>query len=267
MANNRPDLIRIAAGATFRSAPLGTVAPTDATTAFSALWNQLGYVADGGGTIAQNQKTKPLYAWQSTEPLRVIIESLSRTIAFETLQSDKANLQLALGGGTVTQNGVSTSGAITFTAGTITSATPHGLTAGMWCFFGTVTGTPGVVAGVNYYVLTAPTTSTVTLAASIGGAQIAITTGTALSLTNAAPATMVIPDTAVSYEFAFAFDWSDGVSGNTRLIFPRCTLNSLPPLKYGRTDQTRYGVDIAVLKPLDASQSMVPYFYDPAASS
>lgn len=266
MPNIDPSQIRVAATGAFWKAPYGTAAPTDSTAAYSAAWTHLGYTSDAGFQIAQNYHTKQLLAWQTTEPVRLVITSLDRKISVESLEADKQNLQLAFGSGTVTQNAVSVSGAVTFTAGTITSTTPHGLVAGQWCFFGTVTGTPGVVSGVNYYILAAPTTTTLTVAATLAGTPITITTGSALAVTNSGPVTISIPDSAVAVEFALGIDWSDGGYTN-RFIFTRATLLTLPTIKYTRQDQVRFPIEFQILKPLDGSQSMLAYSNDWAASS
>lgn len=265
MPNLDPTQIRVAATGAFWKAPAGTTAPTDSTTAYSGSWTHLGY-ATNGFTIAQDLKTKPITGWQSTEPLLLINESLSRKVTTEALESDKANLSLAWGSATVSQTGTPVGGAVTFTASTITTATAHGFVAGDWVSFGTITGTPGVLAGVSYYVLSAPTATTMTLAAQPGGSVIAITTGSSTGVFNAQPFSVAIPDSAIGVEFALGIDWSHG-SYTNRLIFPRVQLMSLPSIKFVRDDAVRYPLELQVLKPIDGSQSVLPYGSDWAASN
>lgn len=78
-------------------------------------------------------------------------------------------------------------GAVTFTdAGDIvTFNQPHGLVIGDRVVPGTITSTTGITAGTTYYVLTVPSTTTVTLSATLGGSTLALTTnGSAISMTN-----------------------------------------------------------------------------------
>lgn len=265
MPNLDPSQIRVAATGAFWKAPAGTTPPTDSTTAYSASWTHLGY-ATNGFTVTQNLKTNAVTGWQSTEPLLLINQSLDRKLNVESLESDKQNLSLAWGQGTITQTGVAASGAVTFTTNTITSATPHGLVAGNWAYFPNITGTPGVLANVNYYVLSAPTTTTLTLAATPNGTQIVIAAGSSTGVINASPFTVAIPDSAIGVEFALGVDWSHGGYTN-RLVMPRVQLLSLPAIKFVRDDAVRYPLEIQVLKPLDGSQSVLVYGADWAASS
>lgn len=265
MPNLDPNQIRVAATGAFWKAPAGTTAPTDSTTAYSAAWAHLGY-ATNGFTITQNLKTKTVDGWQSTEPLLLINQSLDRKVNTESLESDSKNLSLAWGQGTIVQTGAPAGGAVTFTASTITTATPHGFVAGNWVTFQTITSTPGVLAGVPYYVLSAPTTTTLTLAATQNGALIAITTGSSTGVFNAQPFSVTIPDSAIGTEFALGVDWSHG-SYTNRLIMPRVQLLSLPAIKFVRDDAVRYPLEIQVLKPVDGSQSILPYGSDWAASA
>jgi hypothetical protein len=265
MPNLDPTQIRVAATGAFWKAPYGTTAPTDSTTAYSAAWSHLGY-ATNGFTVTQNLKTQPITAWQTTEPVLLINQSLDRKINVESLESDKQNLSLAWGNGSVAQTGVSAGGAVTFTSGTITTATAHGLVPGNWAFFQTITGTPGVVANTNYYVLTVPTATTMTVSATANGTPITITTGSSTGVVNAAPFSVTIPDSAIGVEFALGVDWSHG-SYTNRLIFPRVQLLSLPAIKFVRDDAVRYPLEIQVLKPVDGSQSALVYGSDWAASS
>lgn len=77
-------------------------------------------------------------------------------------------------------------GAVTFTdAGdVVTFAQPHGLAVNDRVVPGTITSTTGITAGTTYYVLTVPSTTTVTLSATQGGSTLALTTnGSSVSMT------------------------------------------------------------------------------------
>lgn len=265
MPNLDPTQIRVAANGAVWKAPAGTPLPTDSVTAYNAGFTHLGYATDGF-TLAQNLKTTPIQGWQTLEPLLVINASRDSTLAFESLESDKQNYSLAFSNSIVTNTGVAVGGAVTFTAGTITTATPHGLTAGTPIFFTGVTGTPGVVSSTTYWVLTVPTTTTITVAAVNNGAPITISTGTATAVSPSGPFTVSIPDTAIAGEFVIGVDWSHG-NYSYRYVFPRVALLSLPTLKYTRADVVRYPVSLQILKPVDGSQSVLLYGNDWAANS
>lgn len=265
MPNLDPTQIRIAATGAVWKAASGAVAPTDSVTAYSAAFTHLGYATDGF-TLAQNLKTTPVQGWQTLEPLLLINASRDSTLAFESLESDKQNLTLAFGNGTVSQTATAVGGSVTFTAGTITTASAHTLPAGTPIFFTGITGTPGVTAATTYWVLTAPTSTTLTISATNNGAAITISAGTATAVTPAGPFAVSIPDSAVSSEFVIGVDWSHG-NYSYRYIFPRVALLSLPAIKYTRVDVVRYPVSFQILKPVDGSQSVLPYGSDWAANS
>jgi len=185
----------------------------------------------------------------------------------EQLESDKQNLTLAWGGATLTNTGVAVGGAITIgTSGVLTTVTPHGLAVGAQVFLTTIATSTGIVSNVTYFVIAVGSTTTVTVSAVPNGVALTTTAGTAASLTPASPYAVAIPDTAVAQEFSLAIDWSDGGYGQ-RLVVPRCTLLTLPTLAFTRTNVVRYAIDFQVLKPVDGSQSILPYGFDWAATS
>lgn len=266
MPNLDPNQIRVAGTGAVWKAPTGTAIPTDSTTAYAAAFTHLGYFTNGF-TIAQDYKVTSIPAWQTLEPVRQIATGLTRKVSWEALESDRQNIGLAFGGATVTQTGVAVGGAVTFTAGTITTATAHGRVAGDAINFGTVTGTPGVTSGTTYFVLTAPTATTLTVTATLGSSTpVTITTGTATGVTPAGPYSVSIPDGAVVGEFIIGIDWSDGTY-NQRILIPRATYASLPTVKYVRDDVVRFPVELQALKPFDGSNSVQLLGSDWAASS
>lgn len=267
MPNLDPSQIRVAATGAFWKAPLGTTLPIDSTTAWNAAFVNLGYTTDVGFTITQNLKTQLISGWQSTEPLRLINTSLDRKIAVESLESDKQNLSLAWGGATVNSTGVPVGGSVTIgTGGVLTTSTPHGFSVGSVIFLGPVTTSTGILAAVNYFVVAVGSTTTLTVSATLNGTPLTTTAGTATTITSASQYSVTIPDTAVSTEFALGIDWSDG-GYNQRLVIPRCTLLTLPVIKFTRLDAVKYPIEFQVLKPIDGSQSILPYGLDWAATS
>lgn len=267
MTNNLDaNQIRVAGTGAVWKAPVGTAFPVDSVSAYGAGFTHLGYFADGF-TLTQDYKTQDIMAWQTLDFVRKIVTGLTRKIGWESLESDRQNLGLAFGGATTVQTGVAVGGAVTFTAGTITTATAHGLTVGAAVYFSAVTGTPGVLTGQTYFVTSVPTTTTLTVSANLNsGPNVTITTGTATGVVPASAYTITIPDTAIAVEFALGVDWSDGTY-SSRFIIPRATFESLPTIKYTRTDAVRLAADIRLLKPLDGSASLQPIGFDWAAAS
>lgn len=265
MPNLDPNQIRVAGTGSVWKAPSGTAMPADSSTNYGATFVHLGYFTNGF-TITQDYKVTSIPAWQTLEPVRQIATGLMRKVSWEALESDRQNLGMAFGGATVTSTGAPAGGAVTFTAGTITTATAHGRAVGDAINFGTVTGTPGVVTGTTYFVLTVPTATTLTVSATLGGTPVTITTGTATGVTPAGPYSLSIPDGAVVGEFAIGIDWSDG-SYNQRILIPRATFASLPTIKYVRDDVVRFPVDLQALKPFDGSNSVQVLGNDWAASA
>jgi hypothetical protein len=94
--------IRVAGNAHVYVAPVGTAAPTDATTALNAAFIELGYVSEDGITINAGKTTADIMALQSFDPLRTLVTARELTSAFVLRQWNYETLKLALGGGTVT---------------------------------------------------------------------------------------------------------------------------------------------------------------------
>lgn len=82
---------------------------------------------------------------------------------------------------------------LTDTGDIVTFATPHGLAVGDVVKFGTITTTTGIVSGTKYYVRTVPSTTTVTLSATLNGSTLALTT-------DGSAASAIVKSNAASYE-------------------------------------------------------------------
>jgi hypothetical protein len=94
--------IKIAGSGAIWKAPAGTTLPTDSTSALNAAFVNLGYVSEGGFTLANDLKTKEINAWQTIEVVRLINTAMSRSISFEALESNNKTVALAWGGATIT---------------------------------------------------------------------------------------------------------------------------------------------------------------------
>ena len=94
--------IRIAGTGAIYKAPVGSTAPTDSTTALDAAFVNLGFAKDGF-EINQEYKTKDVEAWQTREVVLQFPTSLSRTVSFESIESNKASVALAWNNATITK--------------------------------------------------------------------------------------------------------------------------------------------------------------------
>lgn len=81
-------------------APDGTPMPVDLATLASP-WMDMGYVSEDGATFTISRDQEDIAAWQSLEPVRVLITAEPKVIAFELMEFDEESLKLAFRGGTV----------------------------------------------------------------------------------------------------------------------------------------------------------------------
>jgi hypothetical protein len=105
-------------------------------------------------------------------------------------------------------------GAVTFTdsGDVVTFAQPHGLKVNDKVVPGVITTTTGITAGTTYYVKTVPSTTTVTLSATLGGSTLALTTdGSAVSMTKLAVTYLSLSRAIGLYEQSDWFDPTDTI--------------------------------------------------------
>jgi len=269
MAGLNSGQVRIAGTGHLVKAPLGTVLPVDSVAAWNGAFVDLGY-ADDGFEMSQDLKRKEVNGWQTLELLRLITTALNRKFKFNLKQSNRDTLGLAWGGAVITPAAAASLGTvvIAITTGVLTVSATETLAPGDPVVLGTVTGGAPLVAGTTYYVLTAPTSTTLTLAATVGGAMIVTTasgTSTSINKLNGAY-TLAIPDASQILDFIIGIDWSDGVV-NQRIIIQRASLVSLPTVKSGRQAEIDYDVEVQALKPADNTASVLVYGVDVAVGS
>ena len=269
MAGLNSGQVRIAGTGRLLKAPLGTVLPVDSVAAWNAAFVDLGYAEDGF-EMKQDLKRKEVNGWQTLELLRLITTALNRSFTFNLKQSNRDTLGLAWGGAVITPAAAASPGTvvIAITTGVLTVSAVHGLSVGDTVQLQGVTGGAPLASAVTYYVNTVPTTATLTLAATLGGALIATTTsGTATGITKVNGAyELAIPDAAQIEDFIIGIDWSDGVV-NQRLVIQRAALLSLPTIKSGRQAEIDYVVEVQALKPADNTASVLVYGVDVAVGS
>jgi len=269
MAGLNSGQVRIAGTGRLLKAPLGTVLPVDSVAAWNGAFVDLGY-ADDGFEMKQDLKRKEVNGWQTLELLRLITTALNRTFTFNLKQSNRDTLGLAWGGAVITPAAAASLGtvAIAITTGVLTVSATETLAVGDMVQLGTLTGAAPLVAGTTYFVLTAPTSTTLTLAATLGGALIVTTAaGSSTSITKVTGAySLSIPDASQIEDFIIGIDWSDGTI-NQRLVIQRAALLSLPTIKSGRQAEIDYVVEVQALKPADNTASVLVYGVDVAVGS
>lgn len=89
------------------TAPEGTPMPTDLA-ALADPWIDMGYVSEEGVTFTISREQEDIGAWQSLEPIRVLVTSEPKVIGFELMEFDTESLLLAFRGGTVAGTTVKT---------------------------------------------------------------------------------------------------------------------------------------------------------------
>lgn len=97
--------IVVAAGSLVATAPAGTAAPADPTLDPPVGWVDLGYINEDGVTWTESPDSTNLMAWQSADPVKVVVASITRTFAFNLMQWSADVLEFVLGGDTTAQTG------------------------------------------------------------------------------------------------------------------------------------------------------------------
>lgn len=82
-------------------APEGTTLPDDLE-ALASPWEDLGYVSEDGVTVTMSRDQEDVMAWQSAEPVRVLVTNEPKTIAFDLLEFDALSIVTAFRGGSFT---------------------------------------------------------------------------------------------------------------------------------------------------------------------
>lgn len=108
MAN--PGNVTIGAGTVF-VAPIGTTAPTDATTSLAAGWRDVGYT-DEGSTVTTTQTLEKIRVEEEKAPVLTIVSEQNVTIALALAEATRQNLALAWNAGA----NAATSGLLTLPA-------------------------------------------------------------------------------------------------------------------------------------------------------
>lgn len=85
------------------TAPLGSALPDSIDDPLSEAWPDLGYASEEGVTWVDGKTMEPIRAWQSFYDLRRLVASKEGSLAFQLMQWNRDTVELAFGGGTVTE--------------------------------------------------------------------------------------------------------------------------------------------------------------------
>ena len=99
--SKQPTHVTVAGTGSVWVAPEGTSIPTGLTDPPSP-WLDAGYTSEDGVTLSLSRDQEEINAWQTVDPVRVLITSEPKTIAFELLEFDRESIALAFRGGTWT---------------------------------------------------------------------------------------------------------------------------------------------------------------------
>ncbi|WP_432034577.1 hypothetical protein [Streptomyces antibioticus] len=99
------DEVRVGVTGELFSAPVGTTAPTNATTTLDALFIGHGYVSEDGVTENWDDSVDTIVAWQNATTVRAVRTESTLTIACTLIQTRGSNLELFYPGSLVEENG------------------------------------------------------------------------------------------------------------------------------------------------------------------
>lgn len=96
--------VRVALTGDIWVAPEGTEIPASVDVAPAAPFVNLGFTTDDGCTFTIGRETEDLPGWQSADPLRTLITSEPKQVAYTLRQLERSTVTATLGG-TVTETG------------------------------------------------------------------------------------------------------------------------------------------------------------------
>lgn len=94
--------VRVFGSGHIYTAPVGTTPPTSVSEAVDTDdWFDHGYTTEDGARVTFSKETTDIFAWQSAEKIRTVANKAPKQVAFDLMQWNLNNIQLALGGGEV----------------------------------------------------------------------------------------------------------------------------------------------------------------------
>lgn len=100
--NYSPNEVRLAPDGRVLVAPLGTVEPTDVTTAFNAAFKELGWVTEDGVSVTPSVDTNSVRMWQSINDVKRPITGMGLEVSMALGSHNKSTLGLYFLNSTVT---------------------------------------------------------------------------------------------------------------------------------------------------------------------
>lgn len=93
--------VRVAITGAIYVGPVGSTAPTNATSAVDSAFNDLGYVSEDGLTESHPDDIQEIAAWQNGAVVRRVISKSETTFQFTLIETKKGTLELYYKGSTV----------------------------------------------------------------------------------------------------------------------------------------------------------------------
>lgn len=97
--------VRVGITGELLSAPIGTAAPTNASTVLPATWLGHGYVSEDGVTENWDDSVDNIVAWQNATTVRAARTESTLTVAATLIQTRGSNLELFYPGSQIAANG------------------------------------------------------------------------------------------------------------------------------------------------------------------
>lgn len=98
------DEIVVGANGTIRIAPTGSTEPATISASWDAAWVDLGFSSEDGVTVKDAKTLEDIPVWQLFYPAKKIVTARDFTAAFVLRQFSGLQVELAFGGGTVTED-------------------------------------------------------------------------------------------------------------------------------------------------------------------
>lgn len=102
---SNPASILVGSNGNVYVAPVGTALPTTEDEALNAAFASVGYISEDGITISSSVEVADIAAFQSLTPVRRVVTGRTFECAFTMREWNAKNVELAFGGGEVTNEG------------------------------------------------------------------------------------------------------------------------------------------------------------------
>jgi hypothetical protein len=216
MAGQSAASVRIAIKGKVLTAPIGTTAPVDVTTAWGVGWNDHGFTDQTGVLVTPKITSYDVKAWQSDTPIRSRITERIREVQVKLIQGGGLNSVLFNGGGSWAALGaILNISSPTYTA---TTATDSGATWTVNAYAGRT-----ITAGSSTGVIVSNTATAATITAWTGGTP---TAGTAFSISGSPVVFQYTPPTpGIDDNRMLGLEWVDNAVTKREVYTSAIVLN------------------------------------------